>query len=135
MAASSSLISLHLLISSLTASPHCISSLHLLTCSHDSYRISNGYIAAGNDLATANVTIAEAEKHCSSIGACVGFTFEKTALESKTECTAITGTQKILYKSSMSGDPASTWCKILKPPSPVGVFFENVQPLLGSFVY
>ena len=25
-------------------------------------------------------------------------------------------------------------CKLLKPATPVGVFFENVQPLAGSFV-
>lgn len=95
--------------------------------------VSNGFISAGDDIGTANVTIAEAEKHCTSVDACVGFTFEKTTPESKTECNAISGTQKILYKSSMSGSASPAWCKIIKPPSPVGVFFENVQPLVGSF--
>ena len=33
----------------------------------------------------------------------------------------------------MSGTGANTWCKVLKPASPVGVFVENVQPLTGSF--
>ena len=101
--------------------------------SHDGYAVSSGFISAGNDLEQANVTVAEAEKHCSAVQECVGFTFEKTALEAQTACGAISGTQKILYKSSTSGSTTSTWCKVLKPPSPVGVFFENVQPLAGAF--
>jgi hypothetical protein len=100
----------------------------------DGYTTSNGFINAGHDLGTANVTVAEAEKHCSSVGPCVGFTFEKTAKEAKADCSAISGPQKILYKSTMTGASASTWCKAIKPPSPVGVFFENVQPLVGTFV-
>ena len=102
--------------------------------SKDGYVVSNGFIAAGNDLEQANVTVADAEKHCSAVEECVGFTFEKTVPEAKTACSAITGTQKILYKSSMSGSTTSTWCKVLKPSSPVGVFFENVQPLAGGLV-
>jgi hypothetical protein len=96
---------------------------------------------------TANVTVAEAEKRCSAQESCVGFTFEKTSAESTDTCEAIcspsggggggggagTGVQKILFKSSMSGSSTDSWCKVLKPASPVGVFFENVQPLSGSF--
>lgn len=97
------------------------------------YAVENGFINAGNDLGTANVTIAEAEEHCSAQDTCVGFTFQKTSEEGTTACTAITGTQKILYKSAMSGTTTPSWCKVLKPASPVGIFFENVQPLMGSF--
>jgi hypothetical protein len=91
---------------------------------------------------TANVTVAEAEKRCSAQESCVGFTFEKTSAESTDTCEVIcggggggagTGVQKILFKSSMSGSSTDSWCKVLKPASPVGVFFENVQPLSGSF--
>lgn len=106
--------------------------------SKDGYVISNGFIAAGNDLGTANVTVAAAEKHCTAEDSCVGFTFEKTKAQSSTACPAITSSQaiqKILYKNAMSGSTANTWCKVLKPASPVGVFFENVQPLTGSFQF
>ena len=33
----------------------------------------------------------------------------------------------------MSGSSTPAWCKVLKPASPVGIFFENVQPLQGKF--
>ena len=101
---------------------------------HDGYVVENGFINQGNDAGAGNMTVGEAEKQCSAQDSCVGFTFEKTASEAKSSCNAITGTQKILFKSAMSGSSAPTWCKLLKPASPVGVFFENVQPLTGSFV-
>ena len=81
------------------------------------------------------MTVAAAEKHCSAEDSCVGFTFEKTPAESSEACTAIaTGSavQKILFKSAMGGSSVASWCKALKPASPVGVFFENVQPLTGT---
>ena len=84
----------------------------------------------------ANLTVAMAEKRCTEQMSCVGFTFKKTAEESGSACNAITaGTavQKILFKSAMGGSSDPTWCKALKPASPVGVFFVNVQPLAGSF--
>jgi hypothetical protein len=107
--------------------------LNLPGSSSDGYVVENGFINQGNDIGTANMTIAEAETKCSSEDSCVGFTFAKTKSESTTACAAITGTQKVLFKSAMSGTSAPTWCKILKPATPVGVFFENVQPLIGSF--
>ena len=82
------------------------------------------------------MTVLAAEKHCSAQASCVGFTFEKHADESKSTCTTITTgatVQKILFKSAMAGSNVASWCKVLKPASPVGVFWMNVQPLTGSF--
>ena len=67
----------------------CPYSLTLPGGGNDGYAVSNGFIAAGNDLDQANVTVAEAEKHCSAVQECVGFTFEKTAPEARTACGAI----------------------------------------------
>lgn len=81
------------------------------------------------------MTVVVAEKHCSAEDNCVGFTFEKTPAESSATCTAITegsAVQKVLFKSAMGGSSVTSWCKVLKPASPVGVFFENVQPLTGT---
>ncbi len=83
------------------------------------------------------MTVAAAERHCSAEDSCVGFTFEKTPAESGATCTTITtgsAVQKILFKSAMGGSNVASWCKVLKPASPVGVFFENVQPLTGTLV-
>jgi hypothetical protein len=101
--------------------------------SSDSYVAHNAYIYEGNDLGVANVTIEEAEKHCSSLGGvCEGFTFGKPP--AMTQCSNASGIQQVTYKSSVSGRSSNTNCTLTKPAAPVGVFFENVQPLTGSFV-
>ena len=82
----------------------------MLPGSGHGFAVESGFINQGNDAGSGNMTVAAAEARCSSQDDCVGFTFEKTAPEAKTACTAIAGIQKVLFKSAMSGSPAPTWC-------------------------
>ena len=41
------------------------------------YLVSDGYIYEGGDLGAANVSVADAEKHCSMLPRCAGFSFQK----------------------------------------------------------
>jgi hypothetical protein len=65
------------------------------------------------------------------MGRRVGFTFDKVPTD---QCGNATGLQHILYKSATAGRSTNTVCKALKPAAPIGVFFENVQPLAGQFM-
>ena len=38
-----------------------------------------------------------------------------------------------VQRSGITEDDFATWCKAIKPAAPIGVFFENVQPLTGAF--
>ena len=99
------------------------------------YVVSPGFFNAGNDLGLSNVSASDAEKRCSQMENCVGFTFEKSPGEAHSACGEIvnsTRVHKTYFKSSMSGSGASSWCKLWKRAVPVGVFWENVQPLNGD---
>ena len=102
------------------------------------YHVSDGYIYEGNDLGTANVTIAEAEKHCSTQARCAGFSFEKIYPEDQPpfQCGNITGVRRVRYKAATAGrrqnSPRQTVCTVTKGSSPIGVFFDNVQPMYGK---
>ena len=102
---------------------------------HSEYVISPGFFNAGNDLGLSNVTASVAEQRCSKMGNCIGFTFEKSPDEAHSTCDQIINTTRIhktYFKSSMSGRGDNSWCKVTKRAVPVGVFWENVQPLHGG---
>lgn len=109
-----------------------------LPATNGGYHISDGYIYEGNDLGSANVTIADAERHCSTLPRCAGFSFEKIFPQDAWpyQCGNITGTRKILFKAATAGrrqnSPVQTVCTVKKGATPVGVFFDNVQPLHAS---
>ena len=109
-----------------------------LPATDGSYHVSDGYIYEGNDLGSANVTIAEAERHCSMLPRCAGFSFEKIFPQDSWpyQCGNITGVRKVLFKATTAGrrqnSPVQAVCTVKKGATPVGVFFDNVQPLHAS---
>ena len=99
---------------------------------------SPGYIYEGNDLGAANATVTEAEAHCSALPRCAGFSFDKVYPQDQppNQCGNITGVRRVQYKAATAGrrqnSPRQTVCTVKKGASPVGVFFDNVQPLYGK---
>ena len=65
---------------------------------------------------------------CNDRGSCQGFTYRlPSGVDS---CTSpFTSKVKIYLKSASNAIPDAAWCKVLKPPTPIGVFFENVETL------
>ena len=61
-----------------------------------------GYIGAGNDLASGNWTLAEAEAQCSANPACVAFTFHSSAADPA-------GTVAVMLKSAADFSAADGW--------------------------
>ena len=98
------------------------------------YIFSGGYIYEGNDLGSENATLAAAKQRCSGLARCVGFTFEKQGNVSAVCSSSMDGVQSVLYKAASSGRGTNTVCTALKPAAPIGVFFDNVQPLMGKLV-
>ena len=108
--------------------------------SDSGYHIADGYIYAGNDLGFANLTAADAEKHCSTLPRCAGFSFDKIYPEDQWpfQCHNITGIRKVVFKAATAGRrmnaPRQTVCTGVRDATPVGVFFDNVQPLYGKLL-
>jgi len=95
------------------------------------WTIQQGALHAGDDVMQLEGTTEEAQAACAKTDDCVGLTFRK--LDGKDDCTAYssatTGVVKAYLKSIASVNGDAAWCTFLKPPSPVGVFFDNVETL------
>ena len=72
--------------------------------------------------------MAEAKGRCDASASCTGFTFERP--EGTATCDDV-GTQqvKLYLKAAASANGDAAWCTLTKPPQPVGVFFDNVEPV------
>ena len=106
-----------------------------------------GALTAGSDVAQLqSVAVSEAQAACSASEVCVGLTFRKPS--GVASCAALPSSTKmdrVYLKMTTAGNDDSEWCTMLEPPTPVGIFFENVEtiyeqsftqpvePTLGNF--
>ena len=94
------------------------------------WSIRQGALNAGNDVRQLQGTVAEAQAACAENEACVGVTFKKD--DGVDDCDAAptsTGSVKAYLKTTTNGNGDAAWCTIVKPPTLVGVFFDNVETL------
>jgi hypothetical protein len=79
-----------------------------------------GALVAGDDVGSANLTLAAAEQHCAGLSGCVGFTFEADD-PSKTSCQ--NAPCHVFFKSKVNLNTDSAWGTWLiqpmaHPPNP-----------------
>ena len=71
---------------------------------------------------------------------CAGFSFDKLYPQDDPpfQCGNITGVRRVHFKAATAGrrqnSPRQTVCTVKKGAAPIGVFFDNVQPLVGELV-
>jgi hypothetical protein len=61
-----------------------------------------GYLAAGDDVGTGNLTVAQAQDACNAIPACMGFTFQSSSADPPSPVT-------VLFKSVLNFGAATGW--------------------------
>ena len=79
----------------------------------------------GGDLGKANLTVIQAERHCSSLARCVGFTF--SCAKPGANCTVVDAASvySIYFKSISSGNADKAWRTYLKLPSDVAITIDT----------
>ena len=89
------------------------------------YTAKHGAITIGGDLGKENMTTAQAEKHCTSLQDCVGFTF--SCAKPGGNCTTVDATSvyPIEFKRISSDNSDSAWWTYLKLPSDVVITIDT----------
>jgi sialate O-acetylesterase len=83
-----------------------------------------GYLAAGNDVFSGSMTVAQAEAACTSNSTCLGFTFASND-------TLPTGAVDVYLKSALNFDQASGWQSYASTRDPRGVML-NATAAVGA---
>ena len=105
--------------------------LELVLPGHQPWTTKAGALNAGNDVAVFEGTTAEGKQRCDASSSCSGFTFELP--KGVASCADVGSQQVKLYlKSAASGNGDAAWCTVMKPPLPIGVFFENVEAVYST---
>merc|ERR1711957_1091034 len=89
-----------------------------------------GFIGAGEDVAVINETVKQAQSDCEGRSSCQGITFRRPIDSPTCDATAeSSATVKAYLKSNTGVAGGDDWCTYIRPPTPAGVFFENVETL------
>ena len=98
------------------------------------WAVKTGALSAGSDVQVLqNGSVAQAEARCAAVGACVGFTYRRSAAAATcADVPPAVSDLRIYLKSSAAGNGDADWCTVTQPPKPLGVFFENVETIYTS---